>query len=337
MAGPQWGVPAWAPPPPRGPVAGRGARVGARIIDAIIGLIAVIAVLLAVGDAERPAAGVAIAWSVLAAYEATAVTLFGASLGKLAVGLRVVGLDTTANPSFAQAARRAAVTSVFTVLTVVGWIIWLTSTLTDALGRGIADRAADTMVVPKGTPLPIAGRDLPGYADGARPPRVSPLGRVGDLDVRARARLRRIVDAPVLAAAIGLLALAASLPVSTAAIIVGSSIGWVVVFVVDETRRVARTGATAGHHLAGLVIVDHRTGRAPTVGRSLLRALVLGTTLYVPVLWPVLVVSLLMMRYGSSGRGLHDLAGGTSVVADPSLDPEVQRQRAMRMRLGRAA
>lgn len=311
--------------------------MGARILDAIIGLVVVIAVLLVVGDGDRPAAGVAIAWFVLTLYEATAMALFGASVGKLIVGLRVVGLDATANPSVAQSARRAAVTSAFSVLAFVGWAIWFTSTLTDALGRGIADRAADTMVVPKATSLPIASRDLPGYADGARPPRLSPLGRVGDLDVRARARLRRIVDAPVLAAAIGLLALAASLPVPTAAIIVGSSVGWVLIFVVDETRRVARTGATAGHRLAGLIIVDHRSARAPTTGRSLLRAVVLGLSLYVPVLWPVLAVTLLMMRYGSSGRGLHDLAGGTSVVADPSLDPEDQRQRAMRMRLGRAA
>ena len=50
----------------------------------------------------------------------------------------------------------------------------------------------------------------------------------------------------------------------------------------------------------------------------------------------VLAISLLMMRYSDSGRGLHDLAGGTVVVSDPKLDPETQRQKAMRMRLGRA-
>lgn len=45
---------------------------------------------------------------------------------------------------------------------------------------------------------------------------------------------------------------------------------------------------------------------------------------------------MLTMRFGADGRGLHDLAGGTVVVSDPSLDPETQRQRAMRMRLGLA-
>src|SRR5690606_3776258 len=97
------------------------------------------------------------------------------------------------------------------------------------------------------------------------------------------------------------------------------------------------SGTTAGHRLAGLVIRDRRTGTPPGVGRSFARALVLAITLYAPLPgWPLLAVSMLMIRFGSTGRGLHDLAGGTVVVADPALDPEVQRQRAMEMRLGRA-
>ena len=41
-----------------------------------------------------------------------------------------------------------------------------------------------------------------------------------------------------------------------------------------------------------------------------------------------------MIRVNSEGLSLHDLAGGTVVVADPTLDPETQRQRAMQMRIG---
>lgn len=326
----------WAPAP-AGPVAERAVRLGARLIDLVVGVVLVTLAWLLVGDGERPFAALAIAWAVLAIYDAALVVWFGGTLGKLATGLRVVSIDEVGHPALAPAARRAAVTAAFIVLPVVGWLVWLSSTLTDTLGRGIADRAGRTMVVPKATLLPIASRDLAGYADGARPPRLSPLGRVGDLDVRTRARLRRLVDAPVLAVAIGLLALAASLPVSTAVLVLGSSAAWVVVFVVDETRRVHRTGATAGHRFAGLVIADRRTGTPPGWGRSLARAVVLGFTLYVPLFWPLLLVSLLMMRLGSTGRGLHDLAGGTLVVADPELDPEVQRQRAMRVRLGQVA
>ncbi|MCU1497733.1 MAG: domain containing protein, partial [Acidimicrobiales bacterium] len=322
---------------PRGPVAERGSRFGARCLDAAAAATLVIIALVLVGDGERPAAGFAIAWLVAMAYDALTTAWLGATPGKLLVGLRVVAIDGTGPLPLGRAAKRGAVNAAFFVLPVVGWAIWISSTLTDALGRGIADRAADTMVVPKATPLPISARDLAGYADGARTPRRIPLGRVGDLDVRARGRLRRLLDAPLLALAIGLLALVASLPFPTATLILASSGLWVVVFVIDETRRVHRTGATAGHRLAGLVVRDRHTGAPPRTGRSFARALVLGITLYTPLPgWPLLAVSLLMIRFGSTGRGLHDVAGGTVVVADPTLDPELQRQRAMKMRLGQA-
>jgi uncharacterized RDD family membrane protein YckC len=169
-----------------------------------------------------------------------------------------------------------------------------------------------------------------------RPPRLTPYGRVGDLDVRFRARLRRISDSRLLAGAIGLLALAVSLPFTNWEIVLVSSTIWIAVFVGHETWLVHRTGLTPGHVMAGLVIRSRATGGPPSGGRSFARALVLGLLVYVPLLWPILAVSMLMMRHNDTGRGLHDLAGGTIVVADPTLDPETQRQRAMRMRLGRA-
>ena len=311
-------------------------RIGARLIDSVVELVLVVLALMLVGDGERPVAALAVAWLVITLYEGLSVQRFGTTVGKAAVGIKVVAIDRAGRPEPRAAFKRAAVNGALAATVLVGWAVWLVSSLTDTLGRGIADRAADTFVVHKRAPLPIASRDLPGYADGARPPRVTALGRAGDLDVRMRARLRRIVDAPVLAAAVGLLALAPTLPVSTTTFVLGTSAVWIVVFVVDETRRVHRLGATAGHQMAGLVIRSTRTGGPPSTGRSLARAVVLGLTLYVPLLWPVLAASMAMVRWGSSGRALHDLAGGTVVVGDPELDPEVQRQRAMRMRLGRA-
>ena len=56
-----------------------------------------------------------------------------------------------------------------------------------------------------------------------------------------------------------------------------------------------------------------------------------------PLLWPITAISMLVMRTSDSGRGLHDLAGRTIVVADPNLDPEEQRQMAMSLRLGKAS
>lgn len=315
-------------------MADRGLRVGARVLDLLAGGTLAFIALALLGDGERPVAGLVLVWAVLTIYDAVTTALFGATLGKAAVGLRVVGLDSVRHPDPATALRRSAAVAALLAVPVVGWAVIAIGTLIDPLGRGVADRLARTMVVPRGTPLPIATRDLAGYADGARRPRVIPLGRVGDLDVRTRARLRRLNDAPVLAALVGLLALAAAVPVSTATFVLASSALWVAAFVADETRRVHRDGATVGHRLAGLVIRDRRTGGPPGGGRAFARALVLGLTLYVPVLWPLLVASLVMMRFGDEGRGLHDLAGGTVVVGDPELDPEAQRRRAMRMRLG---
>ena len=61
-----------------------------------------------------------------------------------------------------------------------------------------------------------------------------------DLDVRFRARLRRLTDSRLLAAAIGLLALAVSLPVSTMEVVLLSSAAWIVLFVGHETWRCRR-------------------------------------------------------------------------------------------------
>lgn len=217
------------------------------------------------------------------------------------------------------------------------WLLWVGQTLADGLGRGVADRAARTMVVPARTSLPIATRALADLDLVVRAPRQVRVGRVADIDVRMRARLRRLNDAPVLVVAVSVLAVALVLPFATAAIALVSSAAWLVLFVVDETRRIHRRGATPGHELAGLVVVSRRTGLPPTVARSFLRATTLGLTLYVPLLWPVLAFSLLGAQIGNWGRALHDVVAGTVVIADPALDPAEQRQRAMRMRMGQVA
>ena len=311
--------------------------MGARLVDLLASVpLAVLAAVLLPLDG-RPLARWAVAWLVFVAYDAVPVAALGATPGKLAVGIRVVGLDRIGRPSPGEATRRAMVNATFLSLVVVGWMIWALGSLADALGRGVADRAANTMVVRRDAHLPVALRDLPGYADAARPPRLVHLGRVGDLEVRARARMRRLIGVPALAAVIGALALTPTLTDSTLIVLVVSTAVWLVAFVADETLRIHRSGVTTGHGLAGLVVVDRRTGLPPSMGRSLVRAVVLGLTLYVPVLWPLLGLSAMLMMWSETGRGLHDLAGGTVVVGDPRLDPEIQRRRAMRMRMGQAA
>ena len=321
-------------PRPSGPVPRVWPRIGGRTLDLFLQGILVVIVWALVGDGERIFAGLAIAWATVTIYEFLFTAWTGGTPGKSVSGTTVVALDSSGRVPLPAALRRAATVGALSVLPVIGWVVWAASTFTDALGRGVPDRAARTMVVPDHFSVTLTSHSLPGYADSVRPPRMSPFGRVGDLDVRIRARLRRLNDAPVLAVAIGLLALTPSLPFTTGTLILLSSGAWIVLFVIDETRRIGRTARTAGHELAGLVVVDARTGQRPGSGRAFARALVLGLTTYIPVLWPVLAVSMIMMRWTDLGRGLHDLAGRTVVVADLTLDPETQRQRAMRMRVG---
>jgi uncharacterized RDD family membrane protein YckC len=312
------------------------------------------ALLVALGLGDRPVAGVTLLWLVAAAYEAASVAMFGATLGKRNAGIRVMPLDSARHEvpldqAIARGAASAAivfgpvacvvvaVTNLAPVLLLAG-VVWAAvaaaGTLNDPLGRGAADRVASTIVTATTTEPPIRSRDLPAYADAAKPPRVGPLGRVGDLDVRVRARLRRLNDATALVAVVAVLGLTAALPFSEVAVLTGAAVVWVVAFVIDETRRVAGPGI-AGHRLAGLVVRDRRTGQPVSTGRSAARAITLAALLYLPPFWPLLILSTLMMRADSEARGLHDRIANTVVVADPTLDPEVQRRRAMRMRLGR--
>jgi uncharacterized RDD family membrane protein YckC len=319
-----------------GPVASKGLRTAARAIDAVVEAVLVVIAWYAFGDLHKLFTDLFLAAAVITAYEALSCAWFGGTPSMRLLGLRVVELDLAGRPTGAAALRRGLMASVLTVIPFIGWGLWIASVFGDALGRGFPDRVSNTMVVPDDYRGAVATTDLAGFADGVRPPRLTPQGRVGDLDVRYRARLRRLNDSRLLAAAIGLLALAAALPMTTGEAILLSSAAWIVVFVGHETWLVHRTGATPGHVLAGLVIVSQRTGGPPSKGRSFARALVLGLLLYIPLLWPFLGLSMILMRTTDTGRGLHDYAGGTLVVADPHLDPEAQRQRAMRMRLGRA-
>jgi len=324
-------------PRPSGPVASKWVRFAARSIDASVELVAVIIAWYAIGDIHKLFTDLFLAAMVICAYETLSCLWLGATPAMRLLGVRVVELDASGRPSGAVSLRRGLMVAVLTVIPFIGWALWLGSMFGDALGRGFPDRVSNSMVVPDAFAGSVATRDLPGFADGARPPRLTSFGRVGDLDVRFRARLRRISDSRLLASAIGLLALTATIPpFATGKIILLSSAVWIVVFVAHETWLVHRRGATPGHVMAGLIIISRRTGGPPSSGRSFARALVLGLLLYIPLLWPILTISMLMMRHNDTGRGLHDIAGGTLVVADPKLDPETQRQRAMRMRLGRA-
>ncbi|MCU1453729.1 MAG: hypothetical protein JWN46_1875, partial [Acidimicrobiales bacterium] len=310
-------------------------RFAARLIDTVFAA-ALVGIVLLVGPAGRPWARIFLIAIALIAYDTIFLSTLGATPGKLALRLRVVELDRVGPPRLVAAFRRSSVVAALAVTPVFGWAGLVLSTTLSPLRRGVADRAARTFVVRRDAPQPITTASLAAYADAEDQPRPSPLGPVASLEDRRRARLRRLGDAPLLVGAMTVLMLLTLLPMSALGVAVVGTLLWLPVFVVDETWRISRFGATAGHRQAGLVVRSIRTGEPPTPGRSLVRALVLGLTLYVPVLWPLLAISLVRMKSSGSGRALHDLAAGTVVVADPRVDPAEQRQRAMSLRLGKA-
>ncbi len=298
-------------------------------------MLAIVVIVLA-PDRRVPAA-LFVVVVLLTAYETLWTAAAGGTPGKLLLGLRVAQLDRAGKPSVRAAFGRSLGVAVGSTFIVGGWVIVFVSTLMSPLRRGYQDRLGQTVVVRRNAQLPISTASLPGYADAEVTPRMSPLGRVATLEERRRARARRLADAPLLVLAIIVLAGAAGLPVAKLSVIIITSILWIVMFVADETFRIARWGATAGHRQAGLVVRDLRTGEPPSGGRSFARALVLALLLYVPVLWPITAISVLVMLTSDRGRGLHDLVGRTIVVANPHLDPEEQRQKAMSLRLGKAS
>ncbi|MEJ7585538.1 MAG: RDD family protein [Acidimicrobiales bacterium] len=140
-----------------------GLRAVARLLDLVVigvPLVLVVAVaLLATGydpdtatEAETLPPWLVATWfGAVFSYETVAVALTGRTLGKLAVGIRVARLDDGGRPLWWQAGIRVALPAVvatipnpLTQLVYVG--IYLTSQF-DAMGRGIHDKAAGTIVV----------------------------------------------------------------------------------------------------------------------------------------------------------------------------------------------
>lgn len=139
------------------PIGGPGRRIGARLIDVAIN-VAVIIVLTGVidgevGDATPSALASLAALAFTAGYEIVLTTIFGGTVGKLLLGLRVTEIDGTTPPSPLVATRRWG-PNVLTLLPVLGQLIgliilvlslaWITS---DSRRRSVFDRAGPTYVV----------------------------------------------------------------------------------------------------------------------------------------------------------------------------------------------
>lgn len=125
--------------PEKGPgaVAGRGARLGAFLLDLV--LAGLVTSLFVETDLQRPEVMQTFQyWSIVVWFliSVVAVSLFGFTPGKFAFGMRVVRVDGAAMVGPLRAIPRAVLTAII-----------VPAALVDRNGRGLHDRAVGTVVV----------------------------------------------------------------------------------------------------------------------------------------------------------------------------------------------
>lgn len=282
------------------------------------------AVALVLVPAPRPLARDLVAVALVVAYEAVMLRGAGATLGKLAVGLEVRALDVDGPIPGLVAFRRSVPVALCVALALPGTLVAIVVAATLVVSvvlsehrRGYHDRVADTVVVVRHAPRLVREADLTGWFDLEHQAVLTHWGRAADLTERRRARSARLDDSKPLVVLLVVMAIALSAVLRSGWALAWTTLAWYVAFVIDETLRVARLGATAGQREAGLHIVDQQTGKTPSMGRSFARAVVLGPLLYLPPLQLVLAV---WVRGSAQNRGPHDLAGNT-IVVEPGYVP----------------
>lgn len=137
-------------------VAGIGLRAAARLVDVVLVMAPawlLLAPLLVTALGSSPAtllAGTALAWTVTIGYETHLTAATGQTIGKRAVGIRVVTIDDARPPTVRASFSRAALPPLLGTLFWVGWVVPYLWAVWRSDRRGLHDLLARTRVEPLG-------------------------------------------------------------------------------------------------------------------------------------------------------------------------------------------
>ena len=141
-------------------LASPGARLGARILDAIVVVVVMGAVFAlgvvsaSVADDGAALTGFYVSALVAAAigllYEVVQIALWGQTIGKRAVNVKVVNAVHGGLPGWGKSIGRWAIPGLLNLIPLIGWLLSLVcylSLLWDRVRQGWHDRAAGTLVI----------------------------------------------------------------------------------------------------------------------------------------------------------------------------------------------
>lgn len=131
-----------------------GARFGARVLDAIIVAVVFFALILFSGSADDVSgfsvAGLILGIVIGVGYEVLQIAVWGQTLGKRMVGVKVIHAAHGGLPGWGKAFGRWAIPGLLALIPLVGWILSILCYLSatwDRVYQGWHDKAAGTLVI----------------------------------------------------------------------------------------------------------------------------------------------------------------------------------------------
>ena len=238
----------------------------------------------------------------------------GQTLGKMAAGVRVVGIEDGSIPGFGKALRRWAIPGLLAIIPIVGLLLSYICYLSLTWRRdrqGWHDSLAGTMVVK-------VDRAVSQNARWARTHDLRPV-LLASTGARVGARLIdfliMMIFWAVLLIPTVITFLALDIEGSLWALVWFFGLPALFVGLLYEVTMISARGQTLGKMATGIKVIRADTGRKPGTAKSLARWALPGLLLLIPLIgWLISFLCYLSLTWGSDRQGWHDKAAETLVV-----------------------